>query len=139
MLDPLTSLSVASSVIRIVDFSRKLVSETQEVYHSASGATRDNVTSREITQDINLLYQDLRSKNEDFQISGPHDIALRKLVDSCTGEAQALMKILEDLKVPPDAKQWKIFKTPSKVHRKEEMLMRLRHDCSRYKGRSTID
>ena len=119
MLDPLTALSIASSVIQIVDFGCKLVSETQEIYSSASGATKDNVTSREITKDIKLLYQDLVRKNQAFQRLGPDDIALGKLVDSCAGEAEALMKLLEELKVSPDAKQWKSFKSAIKSARKK--------------------
>ena len=118
MLDPLTALSVASSVIQLVDFGCKLVSESQEIYHSASGATRDNVTNREIAEDISLLYRDLIRKNQAFQRLGPDYQALGKLVDSCIGEAEALSKFLEELKVPPDAKQWKSFKTAIKSARK---------------------
>ena len=119
MLDPLTALSIASSVIQIVDFGCKLVSETQEIYSSASGATKANVTSREITKDIKLLYQDLVRKNQAFQRLGPDDIELGKLVDSCAGEAEALMKLLEELRVPPDAKQWESFKNAIKSARKK--------------------
>lgn len=119
MLDPLTALSIASSVIQIVDFGCKLVSETQEIYHSASGATKEFVTSREITQDIKLLYQDLRRKNQAFERLGPDDMALGKLVDSCAGEAEALMRLLEELKVPSDANEWKSFKNAIKSARKK--------------------
>lgn len=110
MLDPLTALSIASSVIQIVDFGCKLVSQTQEIYHSASGATKDNVTSGEITKDINVLYNDLKKKDQSFQRLGPDDIALGKLVDSCVHEAKALMGLLADLEVQPDANQWESFK-----------------------------
>lgn len=44
MLDPLTALGVASSIIQLVDFGRKLVSQTQETYHTANGATIENLT-----------------------------------------------------------------------------------------------
>lgn len=110
MLDPLTALSIASSVLQIIDFGRKLVSQTQEIYQSASGATKDNVTSGEITKDINFLYKDLRGKNETFQRLGSDDIALGKLVDSCMEQAEKLIEVLAVLVVPPDAKQWKSFK-----------------------------
>jgi hypothetical protein len=83
MLTGLEILGVVSAVIQIVDFSRKLVSQTQEIYRSASGATKDNVTSNEIAKDINALYQDLRRKSQTFQRLSPDDIAVGNLVDSC--------------------------------------------------------
>ena len=118
MLDPLSALSLASCVIQIVDFGCKLVSETQEIYHSASGATKENVTSGEIAKDINLLYKDLTSKEKGFQRLGPDEKALGKLVDSCAREAEALIKLLAELEVPQDANQWKSFQIAIKSARK---------------------
>ena len=118
MIDPLTALSIASSVIQVVDFGCKLVSQTQEIYHSASGATRDNVTSGEIAEDINVLYKDLIRKDQDFQRLGPDDIALGKLVDSCAREAEVLINLVAQLQVPPGATQWKSFRNAIKVARK---------------------
>lgn len=119
MLDPLTALSIASSVIQIVDFGCKLVSQSQEIYYSANGATKDNVTSGEITKDINLLYKDLISKDRNFQMLDDDDRALGKLVDSCLREVEALMNLLAELEVPPDATQWKSFKNAIKSARKK--------------------
>ena len=118
MIDPLSALSIASCVIQIVDFGCKLVSETQEIYHSASGATKDNVTSGEIAKDINLLYKDLTGKDSEFQRLGPDEKALGKLVDSCAREAEALIRLLTELEVPQDAKQWKSFQIAIKTARK---------------------
>jgi len=119
MLTGLEVLSVASAVIQIVDFSCKLISQTQEIYRSASGATKDNVTSNEITKDINALYQDLTRKSQTFQPSSPDDIALVNLVDSCEREADALLRLLGELEVPPNATQWKSFKAAFKSARKQ--------------------
>ena len=119
MLDPLTALGVVSSVIQIVDFGCKLVSETQEIYQSASGATRKHVTSLEITEDINILYKDLLGQNQSFPKLSPDDIALEKLVDSCSREAEELIKLLGKLKVPSDATQWESFKKAIKSKRKQ--------------------
>lgn len=122
MLDPLTALSLASSVIQIVDFGCKLVSQTQEIYHSASGTTKDNVTSGEIANDIHLLYKDLTSKDQEFNRLSEDDIALGKLVDSCAHEARELMHLLREIEVPPDATQWKSFKNAVKSARKKGMV-----------------
>ena len=117
MLDPLTALSVASCVIQITDFACKLVSETQEIYHSASGATKDNVTSTEIAKDINDLYFDLRMKDKNFSRLDPDEKALGRLVDSCLQEVDGLMILLAS-EVPKDPSQWKSFKSAIKSARK---------------------
>jgi len=119
MLSPLEALSVASAIIQIVDFGCKLISQTQEIYRSASGATKDNVTSNEIAEDINALYEDLTRKSQTFQRSSPDDIALGNLVDSCEQEAKALLHLLGNLQVPPDATQWKSFKAAFRSARKK--------------------
>ncbi len=118
MLDPLSALSVVSSVIQIVDFGCKLLSQTQEIYHSANGATKDNVTSREIARDIDVLCRELSLRDRDFQRLGPDEIALGKLVDSCAQEAQELINLLAELEVPPDATHWKSFQNAIKSARK---------------------
>lgn len=110
MLDPLTALSIASSVLQIVDFGCKLVSETREIYHSASGATKDHVTAYEITEDLTVLYSALAGQDKDFKRLSRDDIALGKLVDSCTEAAHDLLSLLDGLKVQPDASEWKSFK-----------------------------
>ena len=125
MLDPLTALSIASCVLQIVDFGCKLVSETQEIYHSASGATKDNVTGAEIAKDINFLYKDLTKKDQNFQRLDPDEKALGKLVDSCTQEVIELMNLLEDLEVPKDATKWKSFKSAIKNARKRGKVIHL--------------
>lgn len=122
MLTGLEILGVVSAVIQIVDFSCKLVSETQEIYRSASGATKDNLTSEEITKDINALYRDLTRKSATFQRSNPYDIALGDLVDSCAREAKALLHLLGALEMPSDATQWKSFKAAFKSARKQGMV-----------------
>ena len=119
MLDPLTALSLASSVIQIVDFGCKLVSQTQEIYQSANGATKDNVTSGEIAKDISVLYKDLTRKDQEFQRLDGDDIALGKLVDSCVREVRELMHLLRELEVPQDATQWKSFKNAVKSAREK--------------------
>ena len=116
MLDPLAALSIASAVIQIVDFGCKLVSETQQIYRSASGATKHNVTRQEITEDIEILYKNLSRQNR--RLSGD-DIELGDLVDLCSQEAEKLLTLLEELKVGPDATQWKSFKKAIKSARKK--------------------
>ncbi len=122
MLSPLEALSIASAIIQIIDFGCKLVSQTQEIYHSANGATKDNVTSAEIVKDINALNKELKNKDRTFQRLSLDDIALGKLVDSCEHEAEALRHLLSELEVPPDAKKWESFRVAFRSARKKGMV-----------------
>ena len=116
MLDPLIALGIASSVIQIIDFGCKLVSETQQIYHVAKGATKDNVTFREITEDIIILDTNLSRQNQNNQRLSPDDIVLGNLADSCA------LGLLVELAVQPDATQWKSFKKAIKSARKKEKV-----------------
>lgn len=125
MLGPLEALSVASAVIQMIDFGCKLLSQTQEIYHSANGATKDNVTSNEIAKDINILYKGLVKQGQSFKRSSSDDIALGKLVDLCQREAQALLELLEHLEIRNDATQWKSFKIALKTARRKGKVKEL--------------
>lgn len=137
MLDPLTALSVASSVIQIIDFGCKLVSETQQIYHSASGATKDNVTLREITEDIIILDTNQSRQNQNNQRLCPDDIVVGNLADSCAREAKILLGLVVELAVRCNAME-KLQKS-YQVHGKRKRSEILRSDCSRYRGRSIIN
>lgn len=53
MLDPFTALSVASSVIQIVDFSSKLVSKGEEIRRNGSLVENDEL--ERVTKDLQEL------------------------------------------------------------------------------------
>lgn len=43
MLDPLTALSLASSIVQLVDFSAKVVSESRQIYQAGSAIQNDEL------------------------------------------------------------------------------------------------
>ncbi|PSS18373.1 hypothetical protein M430DRAFT_27832 [Amorphotheca resinae ATCC 22711] len=61
-IDPLTALSVASSVIQFVDFGSKLLSFSRQLYKSKEGVLTENVDVKTITEDITTLVKGLRGK-----------------------------------------------------------------------------
>lgn len=129
MLDPLTALGVASSIIQLVDFGRKLVSQTQETYHTANGATIENVTVGEIAKDINFLNRNLKEKTVSLEALGADDVALTDLATSSQKVAEDLLRILATLEVPKDATPWKrihkAFKSTQKAREIREIESRL--------------
>ncbi|KAL9118898.1 MAG: hypothetical protein Q9187_004547 [Circinaria calcarea] len=100
MLDPLTALSLAAAIIQFVDWGSRLLSQSQEIYHSVSGATEENVTTKQITSDIKALSNQLKGKEaEALRSPTADDIALRELADSCQREADKLLIVLHELEI----------------------------------------
>ena len=123
MLDPLTALSVASDIIQLVDFGSKLLSQTQELYESAHGASKANITTEEVTADIVALSLGLRKAQNAKQVRSDDDIALEKLVLSCEKEANELLAIFDGLKLPRDeATKWHAFKRAIRSVRQKDKV-----------------
>ncbi len=118
MLDPLTALSVASAVIQLVDFGRKLISQTQETYYTANGATKENATIGEITKDINVLNRNLKDKKASLEAPGAADVALENLVTSSQKVAEELLRILATLEVSKMRRHGKDSGRLSRVRKK---------------------
>lgn len=129
MLDPLTALSLASAIVQFLEFSIKIISQTQEIYQSASGTTQENVTIGQITQDVRDLSQNVtKNRNEQAQT---YDIELMRLAESCEKEADALLLIVNGLKVPPGASHWTSFKKAIKGARQKGTVKRLDNSLNR--------
>lgn len=60
-MDPLGSLRVAAGVIQFIDFGHRLLINTREIYHSASGLTHDMVQLFTIASDLSQLSDNLSS------------------------------------------------------------------------------
>jgi hypothetical protein len=60
MLDPLTALSVASSIVQLIDFSSKVIKQTYEIANR--GSSRDILKAAELNNDLLELARDLRGQ-----------------------------------------------------------------------------
>lgn len=58
-MEPLASLSLTSSVIQIVDFTGKLISNAKEIYRSADGTLESCQNLRQAAQNLSELSADL--------------------------------------------------------------------------------
>jgi hypothetical protein len=112
MMDPLTALSIAGTIVQFVDFSTKLLADGSRLYKSANGALS-------INQELDLVANDLRRLIQKLQMSFYSDcpttstpdedeMALResfeKICDEATLLADQLVDRLEKLKVDLDVK-----------------------------------
>ena len=102
MLDPLTAISLASSVVQFTEFGIRLVTGTIELYYSADGANTERSSLEfRITQVRNLANQVMYplEHNDDDRSPSRHGQVLRELVASCKEIASDLLLVLDNLKV----------------------------------------
>lgn len=108
-MEPLTALSVASSVIQFVDFGSKLLANGRQLYRSAEGVLTENVDLELVASDLHNLTMGLKRKLPKNRALGrpgkarqlnDDDEALDRLCERCVEIAETLMKLLEKLKVP---------------------------------------
>ena len=68
MLDPLTALSLAASIVQFVDFGSKMLSDSYEIYKA--GSTSGHETIKSITTDLAALADRIQDDLE--PAAGPH-------------------------------------------------------------------
>ncbi|KAK4692709.1 hypothetical protein P7C71_g4548, partial [Lecanoromycetidae sp. Uapishka_2] len=102
MLDPLTAISLASSVIQFTDFGIKLVTESIDLYRSVDRANAEtSALEVKITHIRTLADQvifPLKGKDDDTPAS-KNEEHLRELAESCKALASDLLAVLDGLKV----------------------------------------
>ncbi|KAE9375911.1 hypothetical protein N431DRAFT_481115 [Stipitochalara longipes BDJ] len=111
VLDPLTALSVAGTIVQFVDFGTKILSRSRQLYHSTKGALAlDEELDLIITHLTKLtakLIRPLSTPSTENEAS-EEEQALRELCDACNTVAQEMVERLEGFKV--DGKH-RIFKS----------------------------
>jgi len=101
-MDPLTALSLASSVIQIVDFSSKIISKSYQIYGSADGITGDTADIRTVTKHLKSIHDDLATRLQQRSSSGTLDEdekALVTICEECRLIGEDLLKCLRTLEV----------------------------------------
>ena len=102
MLDPLTAISLASSVVQFTDFGIRLVAGTIELYYSLDGANADRSSLEfRITQLRNFADQVIYplEHNDDDRQPSRHEQEARKHAAACKEIASDLLSVLDGLKV----------------------------------------
>jgi hypothetical protein len=137
MLEPLSALSLAGSIVQFVDFGLKVVSESRQRYRSATGALPENLTLEIVVADLSTISESLAShaseqpgvRTRQTWNQGREDKALRELAARCKELADELLDILEDLKVKGPHRRWEscrqAFRSMVKRERIRDMEKRL--------------
>ena len=131
-MDPLTSLSLASNVIQIVDFSTQLVSKGYKIYKSADGTLAENVDAEAVTHSLKTLSGKLRGSienNRSSELLSEDDQRLMKLCTNCQDLANELLTKFDRVKVTGRNLKWKsarqALKSVSKKDDLDQLVSRL--------------
>lgn len=110
-MDPLTALSIASTVVRFADFGSRLLSQSVQLYKPPYGAPTENIDVEVLTADLLSLTQSLKQRlPQNGTLARPdgaackraeNNTALEKLRRRCIGIAEDLTSHLEKLKERP--------------------------------------
>ena len=131
MLDPFTSLSLASAIVQLVDFSSKLLSKSKELH--SFGGVRAYLDLEGIAIDLNNLNVSLLSEPSQRQrcakpLSDDEE-ALRQLATRSKAVSEELNGILLDLRGQHPRQKWQSFKQAimcvrqkDKIHALEKAL-----------------
>ncbi len=104
MLDPLSALSLASSIVQFVDFGIKLVSDGYELYDRGSLENNDEI--EQATRDLTQLTENLATPSQNFaEQSGTairppskDERRLQDVAEACKELGDQLLLVLEELK-----------------------------------------
>jgi hypothetical protein len=99
-MDPLTALSLASSVVQFIDFGLKILERGTEIKRSVDGAVAQNEAIEDTTRDLQNLLMKLRIQPQTSTGASliPEQVSLERLVKGCEETGSQLLTKLETLK-----------------------------------------
>jgi hypothetical protein len=129
VLDPITALSVASSVVQFVDFSTKLISKGKEYYRSADGVLTDHAEQAAVSSRLSELSRRLLNSipvSATGKKPSPSEEALWEAALECMKFANEFIGAIDELTVTGNHRKWKSFRQALKsVWKKEGIEERL--------------
>ena len=141
VLDPFSALSLAGNIVQFVDFSCKLISESQEVYRSAAGASVENVEVEIIAENLSQLSDKLTNSSTPISRDGLHkdEAALAGLAASCKEVANELLFTIQRLRVKDGPRRkWRSFHQALKTVWKESKIVELQNRLNSLRNEMTI-
>ena len=108
MMESVAAIALAANIVEFLEFGRKLISGTLELYRSDDGASSSNRILYAVTEDLGKLCRDLSPRNGGS--SRPltdAETSLAELTASCNQLGQEFLQRLESLKVHGTKKRWR--------------------------------
>lgn len=102
-MDPLSALSIATSVLQFLDFATKLLTSSREIFGSSQGATSNNLTLETSCNALKAFSDELSASIS----SGNGELSrnMQKVADDCKSDCEAILDMLQKLKVDSHKKR----------------------------------
>jgi hypothetical protein len=129
MLDPVSAVGLASSVIQIVDFSCRLVSKTSEYRTSTDGALIEHKELRAAANRLSALSKAIHgplTKCKSLRKPTNVDTALSDIAGECLDRASELTQALQELQIDGTTNTWKSFRQALKAIWEKEKIEQIR-------------
>ena len=130
-MDPMTAISLASSLITFVDFASKIVTGTYEVYNSTVGSTIENAHIDTVISDLKEVAADLET---DVPGKSKHERALKEFASKCDKVANDLLQLLNRIKSDSSQSTWKSLKATLISMRKQKEITGLEKRLNDYRS-----
>jgi len=117
IMDPLTALSLAGTVLQFVDFSLKILTTGHRLYRSPSGSLTAHEELKWVARDISSLATRLSCPRGPEGVPEPSqdEVAIVDLCKKCEDIAQDFLSHLEALKIQGKRGAWKSFRLALKA------------------------
>lgn len=141
VLDPFSAFGLAANVVQFVDFSCKLFTQSLELYHSGSGATRDTenlIGIIDYLQDLCSRLSTLPNPDRGSPSRLAADAALRDLANKCKATGDELLDALQRLRVSGNHGRWKSFSVALATVWKQRKIDGMSRKLESYKSQMTL-
>ena len=112
MLDPVTALSVACSVLQIVHFAGTLISKGKKFYDSADGTLVEDKDQAAAASKLGAIARTISEALPATQvvILSSEEIAIRSIARECNATVAEFVKALDKLRVNSKHRTWASFR-----------------------------
>ncbi|KAI1463885.1 uncharacterized protein F4812DRAFT_463213 [Daldinia caldariorum] len=99
-MDPLSAFSLAAGVVQFTDFAGRLLSDTVQVYKSATGQSSTTVKFSKIASDLRYYVDHIQDKADNLRSTTKNDTNVRisEICNECREVCTQLEKALEKLR-----------------------------------------
>ncbi|KAJ4386171.1 hypothetical protein N0V93_009064 [Gnomoniopsis smithogilvyi] len=98
IMDPVSAIGLASSIIAILDFSWELVAGTWEIYRSPDGTSDENAQLEDVIEDLKSLTDSLASQAQ-IPAKTTAENKIKRLAQYCQEDSQTLLDLLSGLRI----------------------------------------
>jgi hypothetical protein len=134
-MDPVTVISLASSILTFVDVGAKVVKKASEIRNSHVGSTKDNETRETMSEELGAIAMRLKPP-ENLQVSQEQE-SLCKVARECQALSNNILDLLARIK-PRKSNGMSALFAAAKSIRKQGDLEALESQLSDCRGRLTL-